>query len=517
MPAPSKRIHIRIQSNQQQKPTNETLLIPLAATDDDIRDLILTAADVPLAVSADVVVKVRRPDGTLVGLGSLEERGSGDGERYLVEVKDDTTAYHEPIARTLSQLTATTSPDELASLRAAINELKNQLEEIDKTGISRVALPRTPKKAVRRVSKIDPRYLAQPKYIFTDETRNYLKGPSFDNWQWEENEMLALLEFMMTELSLVEEFKLELGLLKRFLQSVKDGYNMNMYGILHTTGVVAKLKPLDKLILIFSAIGHDLDHPVAGSVLDKKATITPIKSMVSPQHSRPLCLPSPLNISRATARTDLAIIYNDIAPLENHHCAVLFTLIRETGVLANLPDPIYREFRKGVIRCILATDMARHGDLMSGFKKCLDAPGGFNFEDGEHKSMLLQMIMKCADISNEVRPTDVAEPWVDCLLEEFFTQSDLEKAQGLPYAPFMDREKVTKANAQVGFIAFVMVPLFELVSKVLPNMEEPIMKPIQQALAYYKDLQEKEKQEKAEQERKAKEGGGEVQAVAVKA
>ena len=40
------------------------------------------------------------------------------------------------------------------------------------------------------------------------------------------------------------------------------------------------------------------------------------------------------------------------------------------------------------------------------------------------------MIIKCADISNEVRPIDVAEPWVDRLLEEFFAQSDREKVEG---------------------------------------------------------------------------------------
>jgi high affinity cGMP-specific 3',5'-cyclic phosphodiesterase 9 len=43
-----------------------------------------------------------------------------------------------------------------------------------------------------------------------------------------------------------------------------------------------------------------------------------------------------------------------------------------------------------------------------------------------------------------------AEPWVEALLDEFFNQSDREKAEGLPTAPFMDREKVTKASAQVG-------------------------------------------------------------------
>jgi high affinity cGMP-specific 3',5'-cyclic phosphodiesterase 9 len=39
--------------------------------------------------------------------------------------------------------------------------------------------------------------------------------------------------------------------------------------------------------------------------------------------------------------------------------------------------------------------------------------------------------------------------------------------EGLPVAPFMDREKVTKPGAQLGFIKFVLIPLFETVAKVV--------------------------------------------------
>lgn len=45
-------------------------------------------------------------------------------------------------------------------------------------------------------------------------------------------------------------------------------------------------------------------------------------------------------------------------------------------------------------------------------------------------------------------------------------QSDREKTEGLPVAPFMDREKVTKPTAQIGFIKFVLIPMFETVMKV---------------------------------------------------
>ena len=34
----------------------------------------------------------------------------------------------------------------------------------------------------------------------------------------------------------------------------------------------------------------------------------------------------------------------------------------------------------------------------------------------------MMILIKVADISNEVRPQEVAEPWLECLLQEFFNQ-----------------------------------------------------------------------------------------------
>lgn len=42
-------------------------------------------------------------------------------------------------------------------------------------------------------------------------------------------------------------------------------------------------------------------------------------------------------------------------------------------------------------------------------------------------------------------------------------------------APFMDRDKVTKSTAQIGFLKFVLIPMFETVTKVShprPEAEE---------------------------------------------
>lgn len=38
---------------------------------------------------------------------------------------------------------------------------------------------------------------------------------------------------------------------------------------------------------------------------------------------------------------------------------------------------------------------------------------------------LMQIMIKVSDVSNEARPMEVAEPWLDCLLQEFFIQVSL--------------------------------------------------------------------------------------------
>lgn len=78
--------------------------------------------------------------------------------------------------------------------------------------------------------------------------------------------------------------------------------------------------------------------------------------------------------------------------------------------------------------------------------------------------------MKTADISNECRPLNVSEAWLDCLLEEFFNQGDQEKLHGLPISPLMDRNSSTKSNSQLGFINYVLLPLVKPLEKLFPQI-----------------------------------------------
>ncbi|KAL8569757.1 hypothetical protein ACOMHN_007280 [Nucella lapillus] len=121
----------------------------------------------------------------------------------------------------------------------------------------------------------------------------------------------------------------------------------------------------------------------------------------------------------------------------------------------------------------------------------------------------MMILVKVADISNECRPMKVSEPWLECLLQEFFNQSDMEKLAGLPVAPFMDRDKVTKPSSQIGFIKFVLLPLFESVGQLFPQIDGDVIEPVRRALAYYTDMQQaiEEGKKNKEKEATAKQNG----------
>uniref|UniRef100_A0A2K6EPU2 Phosphodiesterase n=1 Tax=Propithecus coquereli TaxID=379532 RepID=A0A2K6EPU2_PROCO len=310
-----------------------------------------------------------------------------------------------------------------------------------------------------------------PKYLLSPETIEALRKPTFDVWLWEPNEMLSCLEHMYHDLGLARDFSINPITLKRWLLCVHDNYRNNpfhnfrhcfcvaqmMYSMVWLCGLQEKFSQMDILILMTAAICHDLDHPGYN------------------------------NTYQINARTELAVRYNDISPLENHHCAVAFQILAqpECNIFSNVPPDEFKQIRQGMITLILATDMARHAEIMDSFKEKLE---NFDYSNEEHMTLLKMILIKCCDISNEVRPMEVAEPWVDCLLEEYFMQSDREKSEGLPVAPFMDRDKVTKATAQIGFIKFVLIPMFETVTKLFPMVEELMLQPLWESRDRYEEL-----------------------------
>ena len=86
--------------------------------------------------------------------------------------------------------------------------------------------PSTAREALLSQQRDIPAY---NKYTLSHESKEALKTPQFDVWQWEPNEMLSLLEEMYHELGLVEELDIHTSTLKRFLLRVQENYRNNPF------------------------------------------------------------------------------------------------------------------------------------------------------------------------------------------------------------------------------------------------------------------------------------------------
>mmetsp|Transcript_12848 Transcript_12848/g.1943 ORF Transcript_12848/g.1943 Transcript_12848/m.1943 type:complete len:80 (+) Transcript_12848:626-865(+) len=69
------------------------------------------------------------------------------------------------------------------------------------------------------------------------------------------------------------------------------------------------------------------------------------------------------------SRSELATRYNDISVLENYHAATLFEILSFPGcnILENLEQGDIRQIRQYIIPMILATDMAKHNEVLTNF------------------------------------------------------------------------------------------------------------------------------------------------------
>ena len=71
-----------------------------------------------------------------------------------------------------------------------------------------------------------------------------------------------------------------------------------------------------------------------------------------------------------------------------------------------------------MIILILATDMARHAEILDNFKQKLD---NFDYSSEDHLNTLKMILIKACDISNECRPIMVSE-----VRRYFASQAELE-------------------------------------------------------------------------------------------
>lgn len=149
----------------------------------------------------------------------------------------------------------------------------------------------------------------------------------------------------------------------------------------------------------------------------------------------------------------------------------------------NLTSEEFRQVRRRMISCILATDMANHYKHLSALKGKLDSfeiTNGKNIEkliaadssskNNENQQLILDNCIHLCDISNPAKKDNVYDKWVGLVFEEFFNQGDREKTTNVPVSLLCDRSTTNITKAQIGFINFIVKPYFDCFVNLVPEI-----------------------------------------------
>ncbi|KAK9495833.1 hypothetical protein V1508DRAFT_347705 [Lipomyces doorenjongii] len=226
-------------------------------------------------------------------------------------------------------------------------------------------------------------------------------------------------------------------------------------GVVAASSLARILDPVDALVLLVTAIGHDVGHPGV------------------------------TNAFLIASRSPLARLYNDRSVLESFHCAAFNQILAR-----HWPIMQEKNIKDLIVDAVLATDMALHFDYMRKLDGIL-LDGAVLVTDDEtenvrRKRLLCSTLIKCADISNVARRLDISTHWGTALTHEFQKMSDLEERLGMktPTPTQSDsstrrptkmlsqdeKEMAALAKSQLFFINAFAGPLFEAVRLVVPEL-----------------------------------------------
>ncbi|UMM17310.1 hypothetical protein L5515_013929 [Caenorhabditis briggsae] len=267
------------------------------------------------------------------------------------------------------------------------------------------------------------------------------------------NHSLTVITYsLFKQRNLLKTFEIHAHTLVTYLLNLEHHYRNNHYhNFIHAADVAQSMhvllmspvlndvfSDLEVLAAIFAGAIHDVDHPGF------------------------------TNQYLINSNNELAIMYNDESVLEQHHLAVAFKLLQDGNCdfLGNLSRKQRLQFRKIVIDMVLATDMSKHMSLLADLKTMVEAKkvAGNNIivlDKYNDKIQVLQSMIHLADLSNPTKPIELYQQWNQRIMEEYWRQGDKEKELGLEISPMCDRGNVTIEKSQVGFIDYIVHPLYE--------------------------------------------------------
>jgi hypothetical protein len=221
-----------------------------------------------------------------------------------------------------------------------------------------------------------------------------------------ENELVTVTSYILAKQGVFTNMNIPFDIYTNFMTVIQKGYkNVTYHNKTHAADLSqtfnyfcttchmrekTKLDDLDFFTLITAGACHDHEHPGFN------------------------------NVFLVESKDPIAIRYNDVSVLENHHVASSFQLMLEPNcnVFASFGKDEYKRARSLMISAILGTDMSKHFAELGKFKSRLADPE-FN-PAAQDKDLTLTMMFHLADISNATKPWETCQKWTDLLFVEFF-------------------------------------------------------------------------------------------------
>ncbi|CAH6856308.1 Pde4a [Phodopus roborovskii] len=263
----------------------------------------------------------------------------------------------------------------------------------------------------------------------------------------------CIMYTVFQERDLLKKFRIPVDTMVTYMLTLEDHYHADVayHNSLHAADVLqsthvllatpaldAVFTDLEILAALFAAAIHDVDHPGVS------------------------------NQFLINTNSELALMYNDESVLENHHLAVGFKLLQEENcdIFQNLSKRQRQSLRKMVIDMVLATDMSKHMTLLADLKtmvetKKVTSSGVLLLDNYSDRIQVLRNMVHCADLSNPTKPLELYRQWTDRIMAEFFQQGDRERERGMEISPMCDKHTASVEKSQVGFIDYIVHPLWE--------------------------------------------------------
>ncbi|XP_073782041.1 3',5'-cyclic-AMP phosphodiesterase 4D isoform X14 [Danio rerio] len=282
------------------------------------------------------------------------------------------------------------------------------------------------------------------------------------------------------ERDLLKSFKIPVDTFINYMTALEENYRSDVayhnsihaadvvqstHVLLSTPALEAVFTDLEILAAMFASAIHDVDHPGVS------------------------------NQFLINTNSELALMYNDSSVLENHHLAVGFKLLQEENcdIFQNLTKKQRQSLRKMVIDMVLATDMSKHMNLLADLKTMVETKkvtslGVLLLDNYSDRIQVLQNMVHCADLSNPTKPLELYRQWTDRIMVEFFTQGDRERDKGMEISPMCDKHNASIEKSQVGFIDYIVHPLWETWADLVHPDAQEILDTLEDNREWYQSM-----------------------------